>query len=300
MEWIAWSSLYCHSLDKGHKFPMEKYELIPQQLLHEGSIEQSEIFEPGMLSYDNAILTHTKDYWNRIVNLELNDIEMRRIGFPLSRLLISRELQIMQGTLECSLLALKQGIACNIAGGTHHAFTNRGEGFCLLNDFAIAANFLLNSKKVKRILICDLDVHQGNGTAQIFRDEDKVFTFSMHGKENYPLKKEKSDLDIELPSGTSDDAYLSNLDRVIKQVVSGFAPDFIFYNSGVDVLATDKFGKLALSIEACNKRDEMVFEYCFKNTIPVVAAMGGGYSQDGKWIVEAHCNTFRTAKKIFF
>lgn len=300
MEWIAWSPLYCHVLEKGHKFPMEKYELIPQQLLYEGSIEQNEIFEPGMLEKDVALLTHDTQYWDRFINLQLNEIEMRRIGFPLSRLLVNRELNIMQGTVECSLKALKTGLACNIAGGTHHAFTNRGEGFCLLNDIAIAANYLLHLGNVQRIFICDLDVHQGNGTSQIFSNNKSVFTFSMHGRDNYPLRKEVSDLDIELPTGTLDEEYLIQLENVFQQVVPKFAPDFVFYNSGVDVLATDRFGKLDLSIEGCRSRDEMVFNYCYKNNIPVVAAMGGGYSKELNLITEAHCNTFRIAKKIFF
>src|SRR5690606_6854205 len=173
--------------------------------------------------------------------------EIRRTGFPLNHDVVRREVTIMDGTLQCALFALEYGVAMNIAGGTHHAFTNKGEGFCLLNDIAIAANFLLAQNLVKQILVVDLDVHQGDGTAQIFRDEPRVFTFSMHGANNYPLRKEQSDLDIPLPDFTSDNFYLETLDRNLKQLLDKVQPEFIFFQSGVDILATDKLGRLSIS-----------------------------------------------------
>ena len=175
-----------------------------------------------------------------------------------------------------------------------------GEGFCLLNDQAMSANYLLNNSLSKSILIIDLDVHQGNGTAQIFENEPRVFTFSMHGANNFPYRKEKSDLDIPLPDGISDDEYLDLLTKTLPRLITHHKPDFIFYLSGVDILATDKLGKLALSKEACKTRDRFVFEQCIKNNIPVQVSMGGGYSPDIKDIVEAHCNTFKTAIDMYF
>jgi acetoin utilization deacetylase AcuC-like enzyme len=186
----------------------------------------------------------------------------------------------------------------NIAGGTHHAFTSRGEGFCLLNDQAIAAKWLLNKGIVQKILIIDLDVHQGNGTASIFSNNSHVFTFSMHGKNNYPLKKELSDLDVELNDGISDNEYLFLLEKSLDNVCDGFKPDFVFYQSGVDVIETDKLGRLGLTLNGCRKRDRMVFETVRQLDVPVVCSMGGGYSPQIKHIVEAHANTFREAQFV--
>jgi acetoin utilization deacetylase AcuC-like enzyme len=206
----------------------------------------------------------------------------------------------MQGTLQSALYALEFGVSCNIAGGTHHAFTDRGEGFCLLNDIAIAANYLLATQQARKILVIDLDVHQGNGTAQIFQQNSSVFTFSMHGASNYPMHKEQSDLDIALPDQTEDAAYLKLLQYHLPQIIDNFQPDFVFFQSGVDVLKTDVLGRLALSTEGCYARDKYVLETCQKNKIPVAISMGGGYSPRIADIVEAHANTYRLAQSIFF
>jgi acetoin utilization deacetylase AcuC-like enzyme len=214
--------------------------------------------------------------------------------------LIEREVIIMSGTVMCTRFALQYGVAMNIAGGTDHAFTDRGEGFCLLNDQAIAANYLLSNGLARQILIVDLDVHQGNGTAEIFRSDPRVFTFSMHGANNYPLIKEKSDLDIELPDGANDNYYLAMLDSNLKSLIDSINPDFIFYQSGVDILATDKLGKLAITKEGCRERDRLVLSLAKNNRIPLVASMGGGYSPDFRDIIEAHANTFRLAQDMFF
>jgi len=188
----------------------------------------------------------------------------------------------------------------NIAGGTHHAYTNRGEAFCLLNDQAIGARYLQQKGLVKKVLIVDLDVHQGNGTAEIFQNDTSVFTFSMHGKNNYPFKKEQSDLDIALENGTDDNTYLSILKNTLPNLIENHRPDFIYYLCGIDVIASDKLGKLGLSINGCKARDRFVLETCKNYNIPLMCSMGGGYSSDIKTIVEAHANTFRLAQNIYF
>ncbi|MDX1905088.1 MAG: histone deacetylase, partial [Thermonemataceae bacterium] len=214
--------------------------------------------------------------------------------------LVQREITIAQGTIDCALYAQKYGIAMNIAGGTHHAFSNKGEGFCLLNDVAIASNYLISNNLAKNILIIDLDVHQGNGTAEIFQDNPAVFTFSMHGEKNYPLFKEKSDLDIALPDGTDDKIYLYLLKTTLAQLIEAQQADFLFYISGVDVLSTDKLGRLSLSINGAKERDKFVLETAKQYKIPLAISMGGGYSERIADIVEAHSNTFRLAQDIFF
>ncbi|GIL24397.1 MAG: histone deacetylase [Bacteroidota bacterium] len=279
---------------------MSKYEVLPQQLLHEGTLQEANLFAPPPLDTSHILQAHTYTYWNRLSNLQLTPQEIRRTGFPLTQELVEREIRIANGTLLCAEYALQHGIAMNIAGGTHHAFTNRGEGFCLLNDIAIAALYLLNQKSVSKILVVDLDVHQGNGTAQIFRNDNRVFTFSMHGANNYPLIKEQSDLDIGLKDFTTDDFYLKTLDTNLKNLIDQVQPEFIFYQSGVDILATDKLGRLSISREGCKQRDRLVLETARLNHIPVVASMGGGYSPDFRDIIEAHANTYRLAQEIFF
>jgi acetoin utilization deacetylase AcuC-like enzyme len=297
---IAFSPIYCHSLPEGHRFPMLKYELIPEQLMYEGSCTKESFFEPNSVEESWILRTHDKNYWESLKNLSLDPKMIRKIGFPLSEVLVLRETIITQGTIDCCHFALENGCAMNVAGGTHHAYRDKGEGFCLLNDVAIAANYLLDKDLAKKILVIDLDVHQGNGTAKIFEHEDKVFTFSMHGKENYPLKKEKSDLDNELSTFSKDEEYLAILYQTLPNLIQNFEPDFIFYVAGVDILETDKLGKLSVSIAGCKQRDEFVFEQCQLNKIPVVVSMGGGYSPKITDIVEAHCNTFRVAERIFF
>lgn len=297
---VAWADSYVLPLPATHRFPMSKYEVLPQQLLHEGTIRSANVFHPKPISREWIVRTHNESYWNRLNNLELTPKEIRRTGFPLTSSVIDREVTIMQGTLECTDFALQHGIAMNIAGGTHHAFTDKGEGFCLLNDIAIAANYLLSQGLVRQILVVDLDVHQGNGTAQIFKGDPRVFTFSMHGANNYPMIKENSDLDIGLPDFTDDNFYLRMLDSNLKNLLDQVEPDFIFFQSGVDILATDRLGRLSISREGCKQRDRIVLEAAHKNKIPIVASMGGGYSRDFRDIIEAHANTYRLAQEIFF
>lgn len=296
---IANHSVYAHALPDGHRFPMLKYELIPQQLIYQGIITEDNLFAPEPATEATILLTHDADYWNRMKNLQLTTREMRAIGFPLSQELVQREIIIMQGSVDAALYAMQYGVSLNVAGGTHHAFADKGEGFCLLNDFAMAANYLLHHKLAKKILIVDLDVHQGNGTAAIFAGNPDVFTFSMHGAHNYPFHKEQSDLDVGLPEGISGEEYLAILDKHLTELLQTVRPDFVCFQSGVDVLETDKFGKMKLTIADCKARDEMVFTKCRAAGIPVCVAMGGGYSPDIRHIVEAHCNTFIAAKTIW-
>ncbi len=297
---IAWTESYVLSLPPNHRFPMSKYEVLPQQLLHEGTIRSANIFSPDAIDEDIILLTHDIGYWTKLKSLSLSPQEIRRTGFPLTSELVDREITIMNGTVMCTQYALANGISMNIAGGTHHAFTNKGEGFCLLNDIAIAANYLLKENLAKQILVVDLDVHQGNGTAQIFKNDKRVFTFSMHGANNYPLIKETSDLDIGLPDFADDSFYLKVLDVNLRNLLDTVQPDFIFFQSGVDVLATDKLGRLSLSREGCKQRDKLVLELAKRNNIPLVASMGGGYSENFRDIIEAHANTYRLAQGIYF
>ena len=296
---VAYDPIYRLPLPENHRFPMEKYELLPQQLLLEGTCEPSDFFTPTKVALENVLRIHNKEYVTRLINLNLSKREIRNIGFPLTKKLVERELIIAGGTVMGCEKALKTGIAMNIAGGTHHAFQDCGEAFCLLNDQAIAAQYLLDQKKASQILILDLDVHQGNGTAAIFKSNPKIFTLSVHGAKNYPFQKEKSDLDIELEDETDDKKYLDKIKKIIPALIDNIKPDFIFYLSGVDVLGTDKLGRLNLTIEGCKERDTFVLKQCNDRNIPLQCSMGGGYSKDIKVIIEAHANTYRAAKTIY-
>lgn len=297
---VAWHPSYVHPVPDGHRFPMEKYELLPLRLIREGIVSEDNFFEPSQgLTYNLDV--HDSEYLRRLFNLELTKKEERASGFTLSQELIQRELRITNGTVEGALWALNnRSAAFNIAGGTHHASANKAEGFCLLNDQAIASSYLLENTKVSQILIIDLDVHQGNGTAQIFKNINNVYTFSMHGANNYPYHKPPSDLDIPLPDNTDDKKYLSLLKKYLPNIMTEINPDFIFYLAGVDVLAEDKLGRLGLTLNGCTERDELVFALAKDNDIPIMTTMGGGYAPDIKIILEAHCNTFRSASDVFY
>lgn len=296
---IFHSDRFVPVLPEGHRFPIVKYQLIREQLLYEGTMEIDQ-FEESLPVAEEAILRiHHQHYWESLRDLKLNPRSIRKIGFPQSSELIERSRRSTQGTLSAAIHALDHGIGMNIAGGTHHAYAGHGEGFCLLNDLAISSTFLLDKKLVKKILIVDLDVHQGNGTAKIFDSEPRVFTFSMHGANNYPLQKERSDIDIPLANDTGDEHYLKVLDDQLPRLVNHVQPDFIFYQSGVDVLETDKLGKLSLSREGCKKRDRMVIEMAATKQIPLAICIGGGYSEKLTDTVEAHSNTFRVAGEVY-
>ena len=297
---IAYNQNYIYPLEENHRFPMIKYELIPEQLVRESTCSENNFYNPEKADDDIVLLTHQNEYFERFKSLDLSKKEIREIGFPLSKELVDRELQIADGTIKGVHYSIEHGISMNIAGGTHHAFYDRGEAFCMLNDQAIAANYLIEKGLSKRILIIDLDVHQGNGTASLFRSNNNVFTLSFHGKKNYPFRKEKSDLDIEFDDNTNDEKYLKILKETIPKIIDEFNPDFIFYLSGVDVLENDKLGRLSLTINGCKERDRYILDMCKINSIPVQISMGGGYSVVLKNIIEAHSNTFRLAQEIFF
>ena len=295
---IAYHQLYAHPLPEGHRFPMLKYELIPAQLLHEGVITEENLFAPEQLAEETILLSHQLGYWSQLRDLTLPEREQRRVGFPLNAQLLERELRIAQGTIDSAFYAAEHGIAFNVAGGTHHAGSDWGGGFCLLNDQAIAANYLVTNGIYERIMIIDLDVHQGNGTAEILQNEPRVFTFSMHGEKNFPFRKEVSDLDIGLDVGIEDEEYLSILSATLPELYEKHRPQFIFYLSGVDVLSSDKLGKLALTKAGCKERDRIVFQFCKDHQLPVQVSMGGGYSPEIRDIVDAHCNTFKVGIDI--
>lgn len=297
---IAFHPIYKHPLPEGHRFPMLKYELLPEQLIYEGTCDESNFFEPQLPNDEYILKVHTHEYHNDLMSLTLDKRAAIKLGFPLSDVLVQRELIIADGTMKASEYAIKNGISMNIAGGTHHAYSDHGEAFCLLNDQAIGVRYLQSKKLAEKILIVDLDVHQGNGTAEIFANDPYVFTFSMHGKGNYPFKKEQSDLDIALENDTDDITFLNLLYETLPTLIKEVQPDFIYYLSGVDILETDKLGKLAMTIEGARQRDYFVLEACKSFNLPVMCSMGGGYSPDIKTIIEAHANTFRVAQELFF
>ncbi|MDH3243724.1 MAG: histone deacetylase [Saprospiraceae bacterium] len=297
---VAYDPIYKYQLPPGHRFPMEKYELLPEQLLHEGTIDEENFFSPTPLTDEIILQTHDEGYFKKLLSQSLTRKEIRAIGFPLTPMLIERGRVIAGGTLECAHIAVESGVALNIAGGTHHAYADRGGGFCVMNDVAIAAKHLINSGEFDQILIADLDVHQGDGTAHIFRKEPRAFTFSMHGESNYPLRKEQSDLDIGLADGTGDELYLSILSEVFEELLERIKPELVFYLAGVDVLESDELGRLQLTREGCKERDRIVLSQCKQASIPVAVTMAGGYSTQIRDIIDAHANTFRLAQQIFF
>jgi acetoin utilization deacetylase AcuC-like enzyme len=308
---IAYSPNYKLALPNGHLFPLLKFDLIYNQLKFADIAKEENFFSPNQATDAIIEQTHTAQYWHDLKHLTLSEKDILKIGFPMSLQFVELYTTIVDGTIQCALFAQKYGVSFNIAGGMHNAFSDHGEAFCALNDMAIAANYLINNKLCSNILIIDLDVHQGNGTAQIFRESpngwhnkaDKkggVFTFSMHGEKNYPKQKEESNLDIELPDGTDDMTYLTILKKQLDILFETVKPDFVFFNAGIDVLKEDIIGRLDMTVEGCQLRDKMVFEFCQKYNAPVVVVLGGGHADRISTIVDAHVNTFRMAKEVFF
>lgn len=296
---LAFSEKYIYQLPDGHRFPIEKYELVKEQLIYEGTVSADQIYDPDLVDEDLALKIHTQEYWNKLTTLTLDKKEIRKIGLPVTEMSFKRARNSVAGTVTATKNALQSGLGINLAGGTHHAYASYGEGFCVLNDLAIASQYLLDEFSIEKILIVDLDVHQGNGTAKIFEKEPRVFTFSMHGEHNYPLKKEKSDLDIHLKTNIQDEEYMELLNSNLERLVATFQPQFIFFQAGVDVLHSDKLGKLGLTKEGVKKRDRLVIQTSKTLNIPLVITMGGGYSAKLTDLVDAHCNTFRTAISVY-
>jgi acetoin utilization deacetylase AcuC-like enzyme len=295
---IFYSPYYYADIGEGHVFPIKKFELVRDKLLAEGTLQNDEISEPQPAKIEGLLLIHTEDYITRLVDGTLTAKEVRKLGLPWTKSLVQRSFLAVSGTINASFHALETGFSSNLAGGTHHAFPDRGEGFCVLNDVAVAVRVLQKEKLATRFLIVDCDVHQGNGTAFIFKDEEEVFTFSMHGAKNYPLFKEKSNLDIELPDRTSDAEYLEILNEALPRVFL-HNPDIIFYLGGADPFEKDKLGRLGLTMQGLRQRDETVLEFAKRREVPIVTVMSGGYALDINDTVEIHCNTIRAVKKIF-
>lgn len=295
---LFYSPDYYADIGEGHVFPIKKFELVRNQLLKEGTVAPDEVFEPEPAKVSDVLLVHTEDYITRLTNGELTAKEIRKLGLPWSPSLVRRSFLATSGTIEAAKYALNSGIASNLAGGTHHSFPDRGEGFCVLNDVAVAIRVLQRENLAKRFLIVDCDVHQGNGTAFIFAGEESVFTFSMHGAKNYPLHKEISNLDIELPDKTGDAEYIETLEQALPRVLM-HNPDIIFYLGGADPFEKDKLGRLALTMEGLMKRDETVLRFAKENHTPIVTVMSGGYALDINDTVEIHANTIRAVKRNF-
>ncbi len=297
---IALHPKYVLSVPQHHRFPMEKYELLPLQLLHRGVVHSSQFFQPDTAAIAPILAVHDALYIYNFLHYRLSDSEVRRIGFKHNKALVERELLLVEGTIRGAENALRDGIAFNIAGGTHHACRGHGEGFCMINDQGVAARYLLDHyHHIRKVLIIDLDVHQGNGTADLFKHSSDVFTFSMHCEKNYPFRKTTSHLDIGLEVGTGDDTYLRQLEATLHQLVKEVAPDFIFYQAGVDILHTDKMGKLNCTIKGCASRDRLVFDIARSHGIPLQCSMGGGYSANISDILEAHTNTYIQANEVY-
>lgn len=296
---VSYSPRYYADIGEGHVFPIRKFEMVRDLLLAEGTLRPAEIVEPEPAALEDVLLVHTEDYVTRLRAGRLTARELRRLGLPWSKALVRRSFLASGGTLLAARRAFEEGIGANLAGGTHHAFPERGEGFCVLNDVAIAIRVLLRDRKIERACIVDCDVHQGNGTAAIFRDDPRVFTFSMHGAKNYPLFKERSTLDVELPDGTGDEEYLKKLGESFPHLLA-HKPDIIFYLGGADPFVDDRLGRLSLTMEGLRARDELVLTACRNHSIPIVTVMSGGYAANIKDTVEIHSNTIRAARAIFF
>ncbi len=293
----AWSSAaYTFPLPAGHRFPIEKYALLRDAVIAEGLVSSSRLHEPARATLEELARVHTRDYIDRLTSGGLTDAELRLLGFPWSPALVERSYRAVGGTLGAARAALEHGVAANLAGGTHHAFPDRGEGFCVFNDVAIAVRALRAEGTIRRAAIIDLDVHQGNGTHAIFAGDAETFTFSMHGGRNYPFRKVPGTRDIELPDGTGDEAYLAQLASALPRVLDASGPDLVIYLAGADPHERDRLGRLKLTFSGLERRDAMVLEACRDVGIPVAITVAGGYGRDIHETVAIHVATVRVAR----
>lgn len=274
---------------------MGKFNGLFERLTSSGIVKREHVLEPGPVADFHLNLVHTERYFNGIKAGSLEAGEWRRLGLPWSPELARRSVLASQGTINAAFVALEDGISGNLAGGTHHAFPDHGEGFCVFNDVAIAIRVLKSGLWIKKALVLDCDVHQGNGTAAIFEHDPSVFTFSIHGQNNFPFRKKKSDLDVGLADGTGDLAYLDALEHALDQIKKSFSADIIFYLGGIDVLKGDRFGRLALSLAGLRERDRMVIRFASKSDIPLVLVLSGGYAPSVVETVAAHAIMFEEA-----
>jgi acetoin utilization deacetylase AcuC-like enzyme len=289
---------YFVQLPPSHPFPMAKYPLLYQRLRAAWWLQEGQVLEPGEASPDDLRLVHTERYLAQLADGSLDAAAVRKIGVPWSQALWRRSRLAAQGTLMAARAALDDGLAANLAGGTHHAFPGHGEGFCVLNDVAIAIRVLQRDGQVRRALVIDLDVHQGNGTAAIFDDDADVFTFSMHGERNYPTRKMRSTLDVGLADGIGDDDYLTLLRGHLDGILAGFVPDIVFYLAGVDPVRGDRYGRLALSDEGLRQRERCVLEACVSRGLPAVITIAGGYAPTPERTAELHSIVFEEAVRL--
>jgi acetoin utilization deacetylase AcuC-like enzyme len=288
----AWTpARFAVPLPAGHRFPMAKYALIAEGVVARGIVPRECLMEPSRASREALTRVHAAGYVDAVLENGLTEAEQRRLGFPWRPELVERSLRTVQGTIEATRDALECGIGLNLAGGTHHAFPGHGEGFCVFNDVAIAIRTLQAEAGITRAVVVDLDVHQGNGTARIFGDDPGVFTFSMHGAGNYPFRKERSRLDLELPDRTGDDAYLALLSRHLDAVLEEARADLAVFIAGADPYRFDRLGRLALSMEGLEQRDAAVLAACRRRGLPVAVVLGGGYAADLRDVVTIHANT---------
>ncbi len=295
---VFYSDHYTMPLPEGHRFPIEKYRLLRYALLRDGVVRDDELHEPPMPSAETLMLAHTREYVEAVLNGTLSEFQIRKIGFPYSEALVKRSLATVGGALAAAEEALRSGVSGNLAGGTHHAFADSGEGYCVFNDLAVVTKYLLTVQKVRRVAIVDLDVHQGNGNSAILGGHDDVFIFSMHGAKNYPFRKVPSTIDIDLPDGTSDKDYLAILKDYLPKVFA-FKPDVVLYQAGVDPLKEDALGRLSLTHEGLQERDRLVLKACRKHGIPVSLALGGGYAKPIDLTVEAYVGTYKAVREVF-
>jgi acetoin utilization deacetylase AcuC-like enzyme len=289
---------YFVALPPTHPFPMAKYPLLLERLLADGTVSAADLIEPAPASLDDLRLVHTPEYLAALEAGTLEPAAVRRIGVPWSPALWRRSRLAAQGTLEAARAALADGLAANLAGGTHHAFAGHGEGFCVLNDVAVAIRVLQRDGCLRRALVVDLDVHQGNGTAAIFEGDADVFTFSMHGERNYPARKMRSTLDVALADGTGDEEYLGLLARHLDDILGRFAPEIVFYLAGVDPARGDRYGRLALSDDGLQRRDRHVLETCRDRGLPLVITIAGGYASTPARTAELHAHVFHEARRL--
>jgi len=292
---VSYHPDYYVELPPTHPFPMAKYPAVRDRLLGEGVIEVGDIMQPEEAPFGLLARVHTAEYLAKLESGTLSEQEVRRLGVPWSARLWRRSRLAAAGTLQAAYAALEDGLAGNLAGGTHHAFADRGEGFCVLNDVAIAVRELQQAGAIEQALVVDLDVHQGNGTAAIFEGDPRVFTLSLHGERNYPTQKMRSTLDIGLPDGTGDEAYLTVLEAALDKALGCFEPDVVFYLAGVDPAAGDRYGRLALTEDGLRRRDRRVFGALRGQDLPVVILLAGGYAATAQRTAELHANTFREA-----
>jgi acetoin utilization deacetylase AcuC-like enzyme len=276
---------------------MAKYSRLRERIVADGIVAPEDLREAPAASWDDLRLVHADRYLSDISGGMLPHESQRRIGFPWSEAMVERARRSVGATLAAAATALDDGVSANLAGGTHHAFAERGEGYCVFNDVAVAARVLQRERRARRVAVVDLDVHQGNGTAAIFRDDPSVFTLSIHGAQNFPFKKETSDLDVALPDGAGDAEYLAALDRALDDTLNRHQPDFVFYLAGADPYEGDRLGRMKLTIDGLERRDRLVFERCRHLGLPMAVSMSGGYAPDIDAIVAIHTNTIRTASR---